>query len=112
MAEVVMILLLATSGSIHKLTLGGKSHSNYFRQADLFSISNATDIHNTDFDDPTRPIAVNGTLNSSITPANYVSFVSFTNDTQLSRFGLHNGASNISTAAKVICTHNVIVYYR
>jgi len=34
---------------------------------------------------------VNGTLNSTITPAAYVPFVSIINDTQLGRFGLHNG---------------------
>ena len=69
--------------------------SNYscsiYRQADLIDISKATDIHGTKFDDPSHPIAVNGTLDSSITPATYVSFVNLIEPVQLARFGLHNG---------------------
>ena len=62
------------------------------RQADLIDISDATDIHNTKFDDPSNPIADDGDLDSSINPANYVSFVSFIDSVQLARFGVHNGA--------------------
>lgn len=69
-----------------------------FRQADLFSIANATDIHNTAFDDPANPIAVAGTLNTLITPADYVPFVSLINGTQLGRFGLHNGKAFVRHA--------------
>jgi len=61
------------------------------RQADLFSIASATDIHGSKFDSPANPIAVGGVLDSSITPANYVSFVNYLDSTQLARFGLHNG---------------------
>ena len=61
------------------------------RQADLFDITNATDIHGTIFDDPSNPVAPGGELDSSITPATYVSFVDYIDDTQLARFGLHNG---------------------
>lgn len=68
------------------------------RQADLFTITNATDIHGTAFDNATNPIALNGTLNSTITPANYVSFVSYVNQTQLSRFGLHDGEIKIASS--------------
>jgi hypothetical protein len=57
----------------------------------LIDISSATDIHNTAFDLPANPIAKKGKLNSSITPATYVPFVSFINATQLARFSLHNG---------------------
>lgn len=62
-----------------------------FRQADLFDISKATDIHGTKFDDPAHPIAVKGVLDSSIVPATYVPFVNYIDKTQLTRFGLHNG---------------------
>ena len=54
-------------------------------------ISNATDIHGTRFDDPANPIAKDGDLDDSITPGTYVSFVDFIDDTQLGRFGVHNG---------------------
>ena len=61
------------------------------RQADLFSIASAADIHGSKFDSPANPIAVGGVLDSSITPAKYVSFVNYLDSTQLARFGLHNG---------------------
>jgi hypothetical protein len=63
------------------------------RQADLFSIVNATDIHGTKYDDPANPIAPGGKLNTAITPATYVSFVNFVETAGLARFGLHNGTS-------------------
>jgi hypothetical protein len=62
-----------------------------FRQADLFDISNATDFHNTKFDDPANPIAIGGVLDPSLKAATYVSFVSYIDDTELGRFGMHNG---------------------
>lgn len=62
-----------------------------FRQADLFSIKKATDIHGTKFDDPANPIAINGVLDTSIVPAEYVPFVDYLDPVQLARFGLHNG---------------------
>ena len=40
----------------------------------------------------------NGTLNSTTTPANYVSFVSYINQTQLSPFGLHNGEITMTSS--------------
>ena len=65
--------------------------TSVFRSIDLIELAGATDIHNTKFDSPEHPITVNGTLDSSITPVNYVPFVSIINSTQLARFGLHNG---------------------
>ena len=61
------------------------------RQADLFSIASATDIHGSEFDDLANPVAPGGDLDSSITPAKYVSFVNCVDSTQLARFGLHDG---------------------
>ena len=63
----------------------------FYRNAGLFSIASATDIHGTEFDQRQNPIAVRGTLHSRITPAKYVDFVNYLDATQLSRFGLHNG---------------------
>jgi hypothetical protein len=75
------------------------------RQADLVDISCATDIHDTQFDDPTHPIAVSGVLDPSITPANYIPFVNYLNATQLAKFGLHNGA--VCPLFSVINLHNI-----
>ena len=61
------------------------------RQADIFSIASATDIHGTKFDDPKNPVAPGGVLDSSVTPAKYVGFVNYIDSKQLARFGLHNG---------------------
>ena len=63
------------------------------RQADLFSIVGATNIHGSKFDNPTNPIAVGGVLDGSITPVKCVSFVNYLDPVQLARFGLrfHSG---------------------
>ncbi|EJD01313.1 uncharacterized protein FOMMEDRAFT_30029 [Fomitiporia mediterranea MF3/22] len=82
-----IFFVLARDGDGH----GGDDNKSSYKQADLIDISSATDIHNTVFDDPANPIAVDGVLNSSITPAQYVSFVNFLDSDQLARFGLHNG---------------------
>ncbi|KAF5359713.1 hypothetical protein D9756_002857 [Leucocoprinus leucothites] len=76
---------------------GGDDNNSKYKNADLFSIRNATDIHGTKFDSPAHPIASNGKLDSSITPATYVPFISFVDDDQLARFGLHNGSPDDET---------------
>jgi len=68
-----------------------------YKQADLFSISQATNIAGSDFDDPSTPVAPNGVLDSSVTPATYVSFVNYIDPVQIARFGLHNGGIEDST---------------
>lgn len=67
------------------------SHSFLNRAADVFDISSATNIANTDYDKATGSIAPGGQLVHGITPATYSPFVQYINDTQLARFGLHNG---------------------
>ena len=57
----------------------------------LFSTSGATDIAGTDYTDGVTPVAPGGVLVSSITPIVPVEFVDMIDDTQLGRFGLHNG---------------------
>ncbi|KAF9049090.1 esterase-like activity of phytase-domain-containing protein [Panaeolus papilionaceus] len=76
---------------------GGDDNNSKYKHADLFSISTATDIHGTKFDSPENPIAVGGVLDSSITPAQYISFIDYVDPVQLARFGLHNGKPNDST---------------
>jgi len=58
---------------------------------DIFDISNATNIIGTQYDNGSFPVAPNGTLVSSVTPAKYYSFIDFNLNTQLSKFGLING---------------------
>jgi len=70
---------------------GGDDNKSSYKNADLFSIYEATNIQGKKFDNHLNPIAVNGVLDSSIKPAKYVSFISFIDATQLARFGLHNG---------------------
>ncbi|KAL0581259.1 hypothetical protein V5O48_000742 [Marasmius crinis-equi] len=70
---------------------GNDDSESKYKQADLFSIASATDIHGTKFDDPSSPLAPGGVLDSSIVPATYVSFVDYLDDDELDRFGLHNG---------------------
>jgi len=47
------------------------------RQADLFSIASAADIHGSKFDSPANSIVPQGVLDHSITPAKYVSFINY-----------------------------------
>jgi len=72
------------------------------RQADLFSIASATDIHGSKFDNPANPVAPGGVLDNSITPAKYVSFVNYVDSTQLARFGLHDG---MYSAISIVLLH-------
>ena len=85
-------LVLARDGS-GKGSDPDDTESSY-KQADLIDISLATDIHGSQFDDPSNPVAPDGVLDSGVIPATYVSFVSYINDTQLARFGLHNGGDD------------------
>ncbi|KAF8883997.1 esterase-like activity of phytase-domain-containing protein [Infundibulicybe gibba] len=76
---------------------GGDDNNSGYKQADLFSISGATDIHGSKFDLPANPLAPGGKLDKSITPATYVGFASYIDATQLARFGLHNGKPSDAT---------------
>ncbi|EMD36215.1 hypothetical protein CERSUDRAFT_74243 [Gelatoporia subvermispora B] len=82
-----VFLVLSRDGHGH----GDSNDDSSYKQADLIDISGATDIHGTQFDFPNASIATKGKLDKSITAAEYVSFVNFIDDTQLARFGLHNG---------------------
>jgi hypothetical protein len=67
-----------------------------YRSIDLIDISKATNIAGAAFDSATTPIAPKGVLVSSITPATYQKFLDINDNSQLNRFGLHNGAPNNS----------------
>src|SRR5215471_7142396 len=71
-----------------------KTPGSVYRSIDLLDISGATNIAGTDFDKVGTPVAPKGVLNASITPATYQKFLDINDNTQLNRFGLHNGAPN------------------
>src|SRR5581483_5146201 len=48
-------------------------------------------IAGTDFDS-VKPVAPDGMLDPSVTPAKYARFIDINDNAQLGRFGLHNGA--------------------
>ncbi|KAG6841252.1 hypothetical protein C0991_000392 [Blastosporella zonata] len=82
-----VFLTLARDGNGH----GNSNDQSKYKQADLFTTIDATDIHNTKFDDPAHPVSPGGVLDPSIKPATYVPFINYLNGTELARFGLHNG---------------------
>jgi hypothetical protein len=63
-----------------------------YRSIDLLDISGATNIAGTAYDTATTPVAPKGVLDSSINPVTYQKFLDINDNTQLNRFGLHNGA--------------------
>jgi hypothetical protein len=67
-----------------------KDPTSLYRSVDLISIAKATNIAGTDFDG-TKPVAPKGQLDASVTPAEYTRFIDINDNSQLNRFGLHNG---------------------
>jgi hypothetical protein len=63
----------------------------------FFSIHNATDIKGR-FDNFTDAFAPEGVLNTTVTPANYCSFLDFNLPSELTKFGLKNGEAVDSDA--------------
>ncbi|KAJ7257160.1 esterase-like activity of phytase-domain-containing protein [Mycena haematopus] len=88
-----VFLCLARDGNGH----GGSGTTIKYKQADLFSIAAATDIHGTAFDTPGTPVSPKGKLAKSVTPATYVGFVNYADAGQLGRFGLHVGDPDDNT---------------
>jgi len=73
-----------------------KSPGSVYRSVDLIDIAGATNIAGTAYDNAGTPVAPKGVLNSAIKPASYQKFLDINDSTQLSRFGLHNGAPSDS----------------
>jgi hypothetical protein len=65
-----------------------------YRSIDLLDISDATNIAGTSYDAVSTPVAPKGILTGSVKPATYQKFLDINDNTQLNRFGLHNGAPN------------------
>ena len=73
---------------------GDSSSQSLYRHADIFDISNATDVKGAGNDAVNGSIASGkGKLHGGITPATYCGFLDYNVNAQLSRFGLHNGGA-------------------
>lgn len=73
---------------------GAKSSMSVYRHADVFDISKATNIKSQDNDKTDGSIASSsGELDDGIKAAEYCSFLDFNVNSQLGRFGLHNGGA-------------------
>jgi hypothetical protein len=70
------------------------SPTSVYRSIDLIDIAGATNIAGTAYDEPSKPIAPLGVLDPAIKPVAYQQFLNMDDNTQLNRFGLHNGAPN------------------
>ncbi|KAL8783009.1 MAG: hypothetical protein Q9195_009502, partial [Heterodermia aff. obscurata] len=90
------LILARDSGSGH----GQPSTTSIYRHADIFDISGssgATDIKSSANDATTGSIAsATGVLNAGITPAEYCPFLDYNVNSELGKFGLHNGGAQDS----------------
>ncbi len=76
---------------------GLKDSTSVYRSIDLFDTTGATNIAGTKFDG-TTPVAPDGVLDPSVTPVKYARFIDMNDNSQLNRFGLHNGEPNDTDA--------------
>ena len=71
---------------------GAEKAKSLYRQVDIFDISDATDIKSSLYDSATGAIADrNGNLAGGIVPAKYCQFLDINDNSELAKFGLHNG---------------------
>lgn len=76
---------------------GAASNTSVYRHIDVFDISSATDIVGSIYDCANCSIASSaGVLKTGITPASYCSFIDYNLNSQLNRFGVHNGGDQDS----------------
>lgn len=87
-------VLSRDSGAGH----GQDDSLSVYRQIDVFDISGATNIKGDEYDCETCAVADEdkGTLVAGIDVATYCSFLDFNVNSQLGRFGLHNGGDQDS----------------
>jgi hypothetical protein len=82
------LVLARDSGRGH----GQDNSLSRYRHIDVFDISNATNLASDTYDATAAAAAsVNGVLAPGIVPATYCSWLDFNVNSQLNRFGLHNG---------------------
>jgi hypothetical protein len=89
-SETQFLILARDSGAGH----GQDESESKYRNADIFDISKATDIKGKKYDAFGGAVATRkGALNTDITPATYCPWLSYNNNEQLGRFGVHNGGA-------------------
>lgn len=77
---------------------GQANTSSVYRHLDVFDVSGATDVAGAAYDCEACAVADDdGTLDDDITAATYCSFLDFNVNSQLGRFGMHNGGEQDST---------------
>lgn len=87
-SDTQFFVLARDSGAGH----GQDRSQSIYRHADIFDISQATDIKGEKYDCPTCSIASeDGKLKDSISVAEYCPFLDFNINSELAKFGLHNG---------------------
>nr|XP_023908600.1 uncharacterized secreted protein ARB_04696-like [Quercus suber]POF15537.1 putative secreted protein [Quercus suber] len=75
---------------------GQSTTQSIYRHADVFDITNATNVKGAAADAFTGSVAdaSSGKLNKTITPATYCQWLDFNVNAQLNRFGVHNGGAS------------------
>jgi hypothetical protein len=68
--------------------------ASVYRSIDLIDISDATNIAGSAYDQPGQPVAPLGVLDGSVKAVAYQRFLNINDNTELNRFGLHNGPPN------------------
>lgn len=66
--------------------------NSLYRSIDIVDVSGATNLVGSAYEG-TTPVAPGGVLAASITPVRYSAFLNINNNSQLSKFGLHNGGA-------------------
>lgn len=82
-----LLLLCRDSGA----GFAGKRPASLYRKIEMIDTRGATDIVGR-YDNAADAIAPNGVLRADITPVTMTDFVDLNDNSQLNRFGLHNGA--------------------
>ncbi|CAG8979627.1 hypothetical protein HYALB_00011990 [Hymenoscyphus albidus] len=86
-------ILSRDSGAGH----GQDDSTSVYRHIDIFNVELATDIKGKTYDCTTCNIASSkGKLEKKITPAEYCPFIDFNLNSELNRFGVHNGGNQDS----------------
>ncbi|RMZ76912.1 hypothetical protein DV738_g4706, partial [Chaetothyriales sp. CBS 135597] len=75
---------------------GADNTESVYRHIDVFDISSATNIKGSEYDSATGSIASDGVLNSDITPATLSPWLDFNVNSELNKFGVHNGGDEDS----------------
>lgn len=87
------LVLARDSGFGH----GQDQSLSVYRHIDVFDVANATDIKGSEYDCEDCAVAsAKGVLDKAISPAAYCSFLDFNVNSELGKFGAHNGGDQDS----------------